>query len=336
MSYERLRNYELIGGLSFLGSVGILLFLLLKGAFLYTFLSFILLAIIGLIATDRYTKLQNRLNACMKKRIASLQPSANDFQNTVMFLPDSLTVKLVFDFPAKRLYIWRPVDGKAGLNMDMPFNIFAYNFDEISKVKVIANDQTIANSKDFSEKEADSVEGKIQFKNLKSLLLEIQLNDIRHTLPFYKSIPGNGNVPVRPLSSAYKQNVGQITESFKILNNIIHGKSLELTIMEPVETTADEQTPLVNEREDAGRGDHHLSKQTVNNSLAVQMTATNDATRQTQSGSSSPKYIETSNKPTDTMDAEQTETRSAFSDFEKFLESNKQKQFGSSRQDDHN
>ncbi|MDY0395729.1 hypothetical protein RWE15_16510 [Virgibacillus halophilus] len=272
----------------------------------------------------------------MKKRIASLQPSANDFQNTVMFLPDSLTVKLVFDFPAKRLYIWRPVDGKAGLNMDMPFNIFAYNFDEISKVKVIANDQTIANSKDFSEKEADSVEGKIQFKNLKSLLLEIQLNDIRHTLPFYKSIPGNGNVPVRPLSSAYKQNVGQITESFKILNNIIHGKSLELTIMEPVETTADEQTPLVNEREDAGRGDHHLSKQTVNNSLAVQMTATNDATRQTQSGSSSPKYIETSNKPTDTMDAEQTETRSAFSDFEKFLESNKQKQFGSSRQDDHN
>lgn len=341
MSFEKLRNYELYGGLSFFLGAGVLIFLLVKGLFLYTLLSFILLLTIGLVATDKYTKLQNRLNDAMKKRIASLQPSANDFQNTVEFIPDSLTVKLVFDFPAKRLYIWRPVDIKKELSLDMPFNIFTYAFDDLTEVKIIANDQTIADSKHFSGNEADSITEKMQFKRLKSLILEIQLNDTCHILPFYKSISGNGNIPVRPIVPAYKQNVKLIKECFAILNNIAHGKISELPMMETM-TSEQPQTPLVNENEDVAiLPVSNENEQATRNTIDVEVAAvTDDSTAEPTSASFVTKETETSELEEDKiamseMDTNYTETKSAFADFEKFLESNKQKQFGSSTQDEH-
>ncbi|MDY0406296.1 hypothetical protein P5G51_013655 [Virgibacillus sp. 179-BFC.A HS] len=353
MSYERLRNYDLFFGLSFFCGVGIIIFLLVKGAFLYAFLSFILLFIFGIIAAGKYTKLQNRLNESMKARIASLQPSAKDFQSTIVFIPDSLTVKLVFDVPAKRLYIWRPVSTRTEMSMDMPFNIFNYAFDEISEVKVIANDQTIASSKDFSDNEAGSIAKKIQFKRLKTLLLEIRLNDICHTLPFYKSISGNGNIPVRPITPAYKQNVRQVQECFTLLNKVAHGKSLRFPNMDSIETAPDgqSQTAIVNENENVFRQkeaihpvlDEYTKRvQPIGNTLDVQVATRHDGTSEPTSALSALKDTEESIEPSESLDAEiafseiddaQTETKSAFSDFEKFLESNKKKQFGTTRRD---
>lgn len=322
------RHSNFIGyvGCSFIPiGIGLLIFLITIGQLGIGIVLLIVLLVISIAFMARASELEDANRERYKNYIASFRPEIEGFTETQVISPDSLLTRIALDEQKKRVCIWLPNDPTMKLpQKEMTFQVFSYEFADIQAVEMIINEQYTLEKRTGS---APSMEP----ETITSLQLQITAAHTTHTLIFYEATMKNGHIQLKRGTNAYQKQLKTLEQGFSLMKELIRGSDTtnhqdNMVLMKKealkrfVQVLATVKLKLKRQAEDALEpGKTDLISEPVNKGAIdyapIEKTNEDLFTPHTQEA-------ETSHS-TD----QQPEENDSFTDFEKFLESNKQKQF---------
>ncbi|GIN73696.1 hypothetical protein J14TS2_41710 [Bacillus sp. J14TS2] len=323
------RHSNFIGylGCSFIPiGIGLLIFLITIGQLGIGIVLLIVLLVISIAFMARASEIEDANRERYKNYIASFRPEIEAFTESQVISPDSLLTRIALDEQEKRICIWLPNDPTMKLpQKEMTFQVFSYEFADIQAVEMIINEQNTL------EKRTGSMEP----ETITSLQLQITAAHTTHTLFFYEATMKNGHIQLKRGTTAYQKQLKILEQGFSLMEEVIKGSNptdhqdnMEVMMKDALKRFVQVLATIKLNRQaeaalDPGKTD--LPSEPVNKG------AIDDAPiEKTNEDLFTPNTQE--EEPIHSTD-QQSEENDSFTDFEKFLENNKQKQFSHRNKD---
>ncbi|MBO0995009.1 hypothetical protein [Bacillus sp. SD088] len=328
------RHSNLIGylGCSFIPiGIGLLIFLITIGQLGIGIVLLIVLLVISIAFMARASEIEDANRERYKNYIASFRPEIEAFTETQVISPDSLLTRIALDEQEKRVCIWLPNDPTMKLpQKEMTFQVFSYEFADIQAVEMIINEHYTLEKRTGSDPSMEP-------ETITSLQLQITAAHMTHTLIFYEATMKNGHIQLKRGTNAYQKQFKTLEQGFSLMKEVIRGSdttdhqdNMELMKKEALKRFVQvlATVKLKRQAEDALEpGKTDLTSEPVNKG------SIDDAYPKKTDEEGDLFTLNTQEEETIHSTDQQPEENDSFTDFEKFLESNKQKQFSHRNKD---
>ncbi|KRG16149.1 hypothetical protein ACA30_02420 [Virgibacillus soli] len=185
--------------------IGLLIFLISIGQFGVGIVLLIIFLVISIAFMARASEIEDANRERFKNYIASFRPKRKSFKETEVVSPDSLLTRIALDEQEKLLCIWLPFDMNKPIK-EMSFDVLEYDFNNVSDVKMIINDQIAQN------KEPEKIS---------TLKLEISVPEKTHTLVFFDSTFESVQTQLTRGTSRYRSRLQCLKDGFALVEKLI-------------------------------------------------------------------------------------------------------------------
>lgn len=216
MDYRFFNAFASIGCSTFVIGIVILIWLFIKGQFGLGIITCIVISIASfvLFIIGHENLLKNKKN--YKKYIATFQGDGEPLNEIRVFEPDSLLSRLVIS--EEQIDIWEPLDKSEKKPLkNLPFIVSRYHYSEIEKVEMYINKELVTSFPIHS----DGILIISEPEQITELQLNIRASGNLHELLFYQLDAELLHNPLKKNSQIYSEQLGLIKECFFLIRDII-------------------------------------------------------------------------------------------------------------------
>ncbi|WP_062108803.1 hypothetical protein [Bacillus niameyensis] len=313
-----------IGCSTFILGIVLLVILLIKGEFGAGIISGIVISIASFIVFIIGHESLEKNKRKYKKYIASFRPEGAPVNETRVFEPDSLLARLAVNEDTEHICLWEPENFSVKKPLkDMPFIASRYFFSEVEKVELLVNQQLSAEYP-VHEVDVNVIE---EPNEIKEIQLNIKAAGRMHRLLFYQIDTSLLHNPLKKGTQIYDKQISLIKDCYFLIKEfIVASNPTSRTLEKEVEVAVDRPEEIdAPSREIQIEGDpfarfaeaiHQIKEKQERLERAEELEEEHDDQIWELTG-----LEEGENQP---------EVTDTLSEFEKFLEQNKQKQHGPS------
>lgn len=337
MNSEKTTFLSSMGCISALVGIGLSIYFMIRTSVFMGICFGVALIVVSIILFARSHTIQEANRASYKRYIESFTSTQSSFSASQAFTADSLICRLAIDEKHQLVSLWQPADPNISKPVkDMPFHVYTYPYADLLDIKMFVNGKWIGSSSHQNNQQM--MEDKVDsFNKLSSLILRIQTRKQEHEMIVYTFVPENGNNYLYKGHELYYKQLKYLFTWYRILASISNQNTSNIALDDTSHARQNAISQLVFALERikdlkqmdtviASNDEFNQSEEThiLSNQEVESMSSLASFEYDYEYDSDFESQIDENNSDSSTEDDD------PFADFERFLESNKQKQQGRS------